>query len=93
MKRTPLEEGILRIEAGSEVEEDVDVGVADAKVGAQEIVRAGPKSPGGSAVDEEEGPSLRMRELEVPAPPQGAFALVYQSSKTRVARDWHISGE
>ena len=35
---------------------------------------------------------LRMRELDVPHPPLGAFALVYQSSKTRVARTWHISG-
>ena len=83
VKRTPLEKGFLRIEAGSEVEdveEVVAVGVADAaKVGAKEIVRAGPKSPGGGAVHEEDGsmgsglggmPVLRMRKLEVPPPRQ-----------------------
>ena len=96
MKRTPPEKGFLRIEAGTEVddvEEIVVVGVADAsKVGAQEIVRDEPKSPRGGAADEEEGPSLKMLELEVPPPPPGAFAPLCQSSKTRVARNWHISG-
>ena len=51
VKRTPLEKGFLRIEAGTkvdDVEEVVVVGMADAsKVGAQEIVRGEPKSPGG----------------------------------------------
>ena len=52
VKRTPLEKSLLGIEAGSEVEEVegvVAVGAADAKVGAREIVRDGPKSPGGGA--------------------------------------------
>ena len=31
-------------------------------------------------------PSVRMRELAVPPPPSGAFALANQSSKTRTAR-------
>ena len=85
VKRTPLARGFLRMEAGPEEEDVAEGAIAGVRDAAQETERCGPWSPGGGAVEEAEGPSLRMRELEVPPPPSRAFALLCQSSKTRVA--------
>ena len=110
----PREEHLFKTEVGADEEDAVAVEAVVAKVGGQEIERAGPKYPGGGATEEEEGvegvtsngkgrraaqnlpgegvPSVRMRQLAIPPPQPGTFALAYQSSKTRTARHLHISG-
>ena len=86
----------MRIKSGSKVE-DVEkvvvIGVADAsKVGAREIVREEPKSLGGGAIDEEEGPSLTMRELESPPPVKRIRPVVPVVEDTRGSELAHKRG-
>ena len=70
VKRTPLARGFLRMEAGPEVEDVAEDAIAGVEDAAQEIERCGPRSPGGGAVKEAEGPSLRMRKWRFHPPRQ-----------------------